>query len=598
MAAVLSRRLAGPLISFLALAALGTAPAAANVANAVAAVEQSAHIPAQLSDEDRAFYAEVFRQIDAENWAQVDYMLAQKPDGMLTQLALAEYYLAPTSPKIELPALNAWLSRGTDLPQAGQIGRLALKRGLESAPSLPSTQRLVSIRAPEKRTRPRSVGDGSMPESIASAILERITNDDPGGARLLLDGVDAGLSSSARAEWRQRVAWSYYIENDDNNALNLARNVANGGTGPWVAEGWWVAGLAAWRLSNCEMAADGFTRAAQTADNQELRAAAHYWAARSFTRCRQPEEAAPALRRAAGYSETLYGMLAAEQLGMRLPPIQSGTGFDRGDWNALAGNPNIRTAVALTEIGREGLADEVLRHQAQIGSPQQYQPLARLARTLGLPGTQLAMAYNAPPGTKPDSATRYPLTRWQPVDGWRVDPALAFAHTLQESRFQPEAVSPAGAVGLMQIMPITARHHAGLGLGQSTSALQDPPTNMSYGQRHLEMLRDSSGTQGLLPKIMAAYNAGLSPVQRWNSEINAQGDPLLWMESIPYWETRAYVAIVTTNYWMYQRQMGRDSDAREAYAQNLWPRFPGVEGSDAVAMHGKEVTSAIVRSGG
>ena len=148
MAAVLSRRLAGPLISFLALAALGTAPAAANVANAVAAVEQSAHIPAQLSDEDRAFYAEVFRQIDAENWAQVDYMLAQKPDGMLTQLALAEYYLAPTSPKIELPALNAWLSRGTDLPQAGQIGRLALKRGLESAPSLPSTQRLVSIRAP------------------------------------------------------------------------------------------------------------------------------------------------------------------------------------------------------------------------------------------------------------------------------------------------------------------------------------------------------------------------------------------------------------------------------------------------------------------
>ncbi len=96
----------------------------------------------------------------------------------------------------------------------------------------------------------------------------------------------------------------------------------------------------------------------------------------------------------------------------------------------------------------------------------------------------------------------------------------------------------------MQIMPVTARQHAGLGLGQSTASLQDPATNMSYGQKHLEMLRDASGTQGLLPKIMAAYNAGLSPVQRWNTEINAQGDPLLWMESIPYWETRGYVAIV------------------------------------------------------
>ncbi|GGD54896.1 lytic transglycosylase domain-containing protein [Croceicoccus mobilis] len=594
-------RIPRPLTAIPALvAALSLAqPAAADgTSNAAISIERGAHIPAQLTDADRAFYREVFNQLDAENWGQVQYLLSQRPDGPLTQLALAEYYLAPNSPRIELSDLNTWLAKGRELPQAGQIGRLALKRGLERAPDLPSQQRLVYVRGPALRTRPRGVGDGTMPDSIAEAINDRIVNDDPGGARQLLDGVDATLSPAARAEWRQRVAWSHYIENDDQTALALARRVADNGAGPWVAEGWWVAGLAAWRLDNCELAADGFTRAAGTAQNIELRAAAHYWAARAFTRCRQPGEAAPALRRAAGYSDTLYGMLAAERLGMRLPQLASAAKFSPADWNTLQDDPNVRTAVALVEIGREGLADEVLRHQAEIGDAREYQPLARLARTLGLAGTQLAMSTRVPAGADPDPSTRFPVTRWAPVDGWRVDPALAYAHTLQESRFQPGAVSPAGAVGLMQITPITARQHAGLGLGQNTAALKDPATNMSYGQKNLEMLRDSRGTQGLLPKIMAAYNAGLSPITRWNTEINDKGDPLLWMESIPYFETRSYVAIVTRNYWMYQRQQNRDSDSREAYAQNLWPRFPGVAGTDAVAQHGHEVLSDTIRSGG
>jgi len=76
--------------------------------------------------------------------------------------------------------------------------------------------------------------------------------------------------------------------------------------------------------------------------------------------------------------------------------------------------------------------------------------------------------------------------------------------------------------------------------------------------------------------VMAAYNAGLAPVIRWNTEIRDQGDPLLWMESIPYWETRGYVAIVTRNYWMYERQANADSPSRVALAQHRWPAFPEI----------------------
>ena len=73
---------------------------------------------------------------------------------------------------------------------------------------------------------------------------------------------------------------------------------------------------------------------------------------------------------------------------------------------------------------------------------------------------------------------------------------------------------------------------------------------------------------------MAAYNAGLTPVTRWNSEVRDGGDPLTWMESIPYWETRSYVNIVMRNYWMYLRQADSPAASREALAQNLWPQFP------------------------
>jgi hypothetical protein len=109
-----------------------------------------------------------------------------------------------------------------------------------------------------------------------------------------------------------------------------------------------------------------------------------------------------------------------------------------------------------------------------------------------------------------------------------------------------------------------------------------PDVNMAFGQSYLVQLRDSSATGGLLPKVMAAYNAGPMPISRWNAEIRDNGDPLLWMESIPYWETRGYVSIVMRNYWMYERQAGGPSESRIGLAQGLWPKFPGLTGAESV----------------
>ncbi|MBY0342381.1 MAG: lytic transglycosylase domain-containing protein [Sphingomonadales bacterium] len=569
----------GAALAALVVACIGLpAPASAQAGDLVArwngASPAERALPAVLSADDRNTYRQLFAAIDAQQWGVVEGLIAQRPDGLLTQAALAEYYTHANSPKVSAEQIAAWFAAGTDLPQAEQLAKMGAMRGLTVLPALPTGQGFQRQPYAPKRIQPRPVNDGTMPAATASAIQAAIKADNPGEAQRLLAEIDPMLSSDARAEWRQRVAWSHYIENNDNAALELARTVGEG-SGEWVAEGAWVEGLAAWRMGYCSLAGEAFARVADRASNVELAAAGHYWASRAAVRCREPGQAQQHLSAAARLDETLYGMLAADQLGVELPQHAPPAPMSRDDWGQLQQRPNVRVAAALIEIGRPSLADEVLRHEAKIGPAYQYGALARLARELGLPSTQLFMAHNAPYGTSSDPSLRFPVAYWQPVGGWQVDPALAFAHALQESNFRAAAVSPANARGLMQIMPAAARDHtARLGLGATYEDLNDPQVNLAYGQRHLEMLRDHPATGGALPKIMAAYNAGLTPIGRWNSEINDQGDPLLWMESIPYWETRGYVAIVMRNYWMYERAAGVQSPSRRALAQGRWPEFP------------------------
>ncbi|MEO9625173.1 MAG: lytic transglycosylase domain-containing protein [Qipengyuania citrea] len=536
----------------------------------------AAALPQLLSADERGYYASLFAAIEARNWDRVEVMLAGRSEGPLHGAALAAYYLHPESPRIELPRIEAWLARYAQLPQAEAMVRLGQTRGLENPPRLPGARDLVRQPGSSKRIRPGTINDGTMPASVRAAILEHITNDDPDGARLLLDGVDATLSPQARAEWRYRVAWSYYIENQDAQAWALAETVRDNGSGPWVAEGDWAAGLAAWRLGDCDKAAEAFQRSAAASTNPNLTAAAHYWASRALIRCRFPEKSDEQLRGAARFPETLYGMLAHEQLGRDLPETHAQPDLTEADWRRLRDEDAVQQAVMLAEIGRRDEAADDLVWLVRTGDPDDYPALSRLARALGLTGAQTFMAYNAPRGEGAHPSLRYPVTFRTPVGGWRVDPALAFAHALQESNFRERVVSPAGAIGLMQIMPITQREYAASINMSSNADLKDPAVNLAFGQRTLESLSTAGYTQGRLPKIMAAYNAGPSPVARWESEIRDAGDPLLYMESIPYWETRGYVAVVMRNYWMYLRQADAPAPSRIDLAENDWPQFPKV----------------------
>jgi hypothetical protein len=287
------------------------------------------------------------------------------------------------------------------------------------------------------------------------------------------------------------------------------------------------------------------------------------------------------MRAAARHGETFYGLLAQSALAVRQAPADMTT-FTEADWRALSGLRNVRAAIALSEIGEEDFAASLIRRQAAIGNPRDHEHLIHLAARLNLTATQMYLAHTGPRGMQFGPNDRYPTPNWRPTRGWRVDPALAFAHALQESQFRADAVSPAGARGLMQVRPGTAGDMArARGESFTPASLNQPQINIEYGQSYLEYLRDYSGTGGLLPKVIASYNAGPAPIAEWNTRYD-QSDPLFYIEAIPYWETRGYVPIILRNYWIYEARGADQSSSRRALAQGMWPRFPGLPGPSAV----------------
>jgi len=516
----------------------------------------------------------VFDAIDAGNWASARAGIAALPPSVLTPVAKAELYTAKGSPVIDLASLQALIAEAPDLPQADQLAALAVKRGAVTAPQTVPEKPMYVIGSAPLRYRAHPVQGEPNADQLRSILDPLIKSDDAAGAEAQLLTYAPQLSYEARAEAGQRVAFAYYVNGDDSNARRVADTWREGATGDWGAQAAWVSGLASWRLGDYNAASGAFQQVARLGDQRELRAAGNYWAARSEQAAGRPANVERFLLAAATTpesTESFYGLLARETLGMSTRLAQDP--FTASD-PTVDNLPNVQRATELAKIGEPALAEEMLRHQALIGAPSEHHALIKVAEKLNLPAAQLWLADHGQWGAKSDSDDRYPNPRWTPLGGWRVDPALAFGHIKQESAFRRTAVSTAGAVGLMQVLPITAQQEASSrGLTYTRASLTDPRFNLEFGQSFIERMRSNSATAGQLPRIIASYNAGPLPVARW-AAIKDNGDPLLWIESLPYWETRYYVPSVMRNMWVYQGLDREPTVTLTMMAEHRWPSLP------------------------
>ena len=516
----------------------------------------------------------VFDAIDGGNWASAQAGIAALPHSPLTPVARAELYTAKGSPVVDLASLQALIAEAPELPQAEQLAAMAVRRGATTAPLAIPERATYSIGSAPIRYKAKPVQGDPYADQLRSILDPLIKADDAGGAEAQLLLYAPQLSVEARAEAGQRVAFAYYVNGLDVDARRVADTWRQGATGEWASQAGWVSGLASWRLGDWNAASTAFQQVAQLALQRELRAAGYYWAARSEQAAGRPQRVEGLLKNAASTAEateSFYGLLARETLG--LPTSLSEDPFVGSD-PPVDKLPNVQRATELAKIGEPGLAEEMLRHQAKIGAPSEHHALIQVAKRLDLPAAQLWLANNGQWGARSDSHDRYPNPSWRPLNGWRVDPALAYGHIVQESAFRRTAVSQAGAVGLMQVLPVTAQLVSrNRGVPYTRAALTDPRYNLEYGQSFIEMMRGDPGTAGQLPRVIASYNAGPLPVAKW-AAINDRGDPLLWIESIPYWETRYYVPAVLRNMWVYQGLNNEPTVSLKTLAQHRWPGLP------------------------
>lgn len=373
---------------------------------------------------------------------------------------------------------------------------------------------------------------------------------------------DAALLVDPDAWWIERRVLSRELL--DEGDVKTAYGVAAGHAAEMpanAADAEFHAGWYALRgLMDPKAAAGHFARIAEVAEGPISLSRAYYWMGRA-AEAGGPGDARALYGKAAAYGTTFYGQLAAERAGGHTLDV-SQPAPSEADRVAFAGREAVRAIARIEAAGHETVADSIYRAlAAELASPGEVALLAAMAEKRGDHFLALRIGKAAaargidvgglshPVGAIPASAD---------ISG--AGKALAYAIARQESEFNVAAVSGAGARGLLQLMPGTAKEVAQkAGLAYSRERLTtDPGYNATLGSAFLgEQLGRFDGSYVL---TFAGYNAGPSRARQW---VKRYGDPrgkdidtvVDWIERIPFSETRSYVQRVMENYQVYKMRL-------------------------------------------
>jgi len=293
-----------------------------------------------------------------------------------------------------------------------------------------------------------------------------------------------------------------------------------------------------------------------------------YWSARAATELGQSQKATAMLQTAAQHPTTYYGQLARARLGQNIStrialPAPNGAQTKRFNTHPLK-----RASSLLWEIGLHDRMRFFVLELAKAGDTPGWKRLsAAFAASHGRPDLAVKIAKLSEQAGMPLGELGYPkLVPPQPKNGADVETPLVLAVIRQESAFYTTAKSHAGARGLMQVMPATAKRVAKDNRipYSRDKLLKDPTYNLIIGQVYLaDMIKKFDGSY---PLALAAYNAGPHRVKRW---VKTFGDPrkdeidiIDWVEMIPYLETRNYVQRVLENLGIYRAHLGAQNVAQ------------------------------------
>jgi len=537
-----------------------------------------------LSDSDSAKYREIFSLQERGRWNQADKEIAALDDDILMGYVLFQRYMHPTAYRSKYRELKKWMAYYADHPEADKIYALAMKRRpkRQTSPVRPIPRQWRS--APATDMHPGLASDyettsGPRLRQIEGRVRFLSKKERAVQALKEIENHHRQKTITQRQYDRMRswIAASLYYQGYVNTAKDIAAQVATR-NGESAVLAYWISGLIAFREDDSASAYQWFNAMASVPYQEDsLRSAAGFWAARAALADGQVGDVAPNLEIAAQFPFTFYGQLALAQLGRDYEfdwrsPVMTADGFAK----LVAAAPRVKRAAALAQAGRAIAADVELRWaNGSIPGALDYDLLA-VANSLDLPAAQIDIAL-AGDGKYLQSGL-FPVPGYKPHGGFKTDRALIYALMRQESKFKVEATSRAGARGLMQLMPRTASYIAkdrDLQRGKGRDRLYDPGFNLQLGQRYVNYLIEKSA-RGDLFHLAAAYNGGPGNLRRWKNEIEIE-DPLLFIESIPNPESRDFVEKVLTNVWVYRARLGQAAPTRDKVAAGQLPLYEALD---------------------
>ena len=525
-----------------------------------------------LSESDVNNYQQAYFFQEQCKWKTANNYILKIKNKILLGHIYAQKFLHPNCYKSQYLELYYWLKKYNDHPQAKRIYRLAIKRmppGYKSPtkPSLPLGIESETVnnnkKSKYKSNKKLSNNQRAEKRKLINGIKSRVNRGWPTGALQLLNQRDVKLllDQVEIDQQKELIAKGYFLASKDKLAIQYASE-ALVNSAQYVPYAAWTAGLSSWRIERYEEAAHFFSLfSISLKDDAWHQTSGSFWTARSYAKLGKYNEINFWLKRASNNPNSFYGMLALEILGVeeKISCLQY-PNLNKNNSKLL----NIPAGKRLQTLIQVGLANELEKEIVHINSvlnKEIAQESISIAENFDLAYTQLKIVNKLEQfGMDVPIHLYYPTSVWKPRDGFKLEKELLHAFMHQESMFNTTAKSKDGAMGLMQVLPSTAKFITkSKDVKRSNSnILKNPEINLEVGQEYLNYLLDLEVVSRNLIFLAAAYNGGPGNLQKWKKETNYMEDSLFFMESIPSRETRWFIEKILTKYWIYQNKNNKE----------------------------------------
>ncbi len=538
----------------------------------------AADLPTILGDDDASLYRQIF---DLQSREKIDAAMRldnKITDSILMGEVLYQRYISKTY-RTRGHEINTWMTKYYNTPGAPRMAALAkIKQTTVRSPKLPNTISGTSIETAQSETWTQKNYTGDTADQIKK-FKRAIRSGSTKTARLILEDAPfkRKLTESDYGRLAGRLAFIYYT----NGEFELAKKWGFVASDAGSEYGLWTMGLLYYKEEKFRESQKYFSKILNLGQiNDARKTEAAFWAGRAADMADDRRAAKKFWAMAAAHPMSFYGALSATMLGNR-PRYEF---FDAEctdeDVETIAATKYGKTALALIQVGQKDRAEEYMKLLITTNaSDRTLHAVNSVATTYGLPRVSIQVA-----GVVRDRgileiddniiySAQYPLPDWEPMGGWSIDRALLLAITKQESGFKTNAKSTAGANGLMQIMPGTAKRVARRNkVKMSDIDMSKPEHNMFLGQQHIVDLLAHPNINNNIIKMLVSYNAGMGNMLKFEKTFDTS-DPLLYIESFPAYETRNYIKRVISNLWLYRARLNQPLHTMRELADGHWPLY-------------------------